>query len=499
MQDQEQQPQQPQHDQQHARSTQHRVGVFLSPLAQRRVQLQSVCAEQFSRLFLADGIEQAAVLLAQQNVDLLVIDLEQFDRSFDVDALGKLIAQRVGAPTLVLCPFGSAGWLPALMAYGHLAYAIAPVIDDELRAAVLAQGQFAGGAEATGSGPVRTLLDTGALVQQAVAEVDDLEKMTERVCAALGSLPGVVHASLFHMRDGGDLQLVAQHAANSLNLARVLTRSDRLVQSPLRHAFPGLLAAGTGEIALLDSPAKCGEPDLALALIDSGVELVLGLPLPVSRAGAQRGSLCLMFDRARVFTAADLDAFAGYAQLAGLGLRMAEMSRENEQLIGRLTHMSTTDALTGIVNRRHGEYLLELEVRRAQRYKLPLSLIVFDIDRFKAINDQYGHPVGDVVIRAVSDATQAALRTSDVLVRSGGEEFQIVAPHTSAIDALKMAEKIRVTIADTDIPGCDRVTISMGVGQATAQETPDGLSVRVDAALARAKRAGRNRVELAMS
>ena len=486
---------QQQQDRQSGRNTHNQVGLFINPVGQRRVHFQSVCGEQFARLYLADGIEQAALLLAQQNVDLLVIDLEQFDQSFDVEALGKLMTQRAGAATLVLCPFASAAWLPALMAYGPLAYAIAPVPDEQLRAAVMAPA----GLSDAPAVPLQSLLDTGALLQQAVAEVDNLEKMAERVCAALGSLPGVVHASLFHIRDGGDLHLEAQHATNGLNLARLLTRSDRLMQSPLRLAFPGLLAAVTGEIALLDAPAKCGEPELALALIESRVALVLGLRLPVSRAGAQRGALCLMFDAARVFSAADLNAFAGYAQLAGLGLRVAEMSRENEHLLGRLTQMSTTDALTGIVNRRHGEYLLELEVRRAQRYKVPLSLIVFDIDRFKAINDQYGHPVGDVVIRAVSEATQATVRNSDVLVRSGGEEFQIIAPHTSAIDALKIAEKIRVAIAATDIPGCDRVTISMGVGQATAQETPDGLSVRVDAALARAKRAGRNCVELAMS
>jgi diguanylate cyclase (GGDEF)-like protein len=226
--------------------------------------------------------------------------------------------------------------------------------------------------------------------------------------------------------------------------------------------------------------------------------MVLGLPLPPSRAGAPRGSLCLMFDQARSLTGDELASFAGMAQLAGFGLRMAEMSRENEQLLGRVTHLSTTDALTGSFNRRHGEHLLELEARRARRYKLPLALIVFDIDRFKAINDQFGHPVGDTAIRTVAEATRSALRASDVLVRSGGAEFQIIAPHTSAIDALKIAEKIRMTIADTAIPGCDRLTISLGAGQLSEQESPDALMVRVDAALTRAKKAGRNCVELAM-
>lgn len=476
----------------------HQVGLFLNPVGQRRVEFQAVCGEQFGRLFLADGTEQAGLLLAQQPVDLLVIDLERFDRSFDAAALGQLIAQRGGARTLVLCPFDNAGWLPELMAYGALAYAISPVLDEDLPQVVAAQFDSAV-PDADGEGQLIALLASGAQLQEAVAEVDDLEKMADRLCVALGSLPGVVHASLFHMREMGDLQLEAQHSTIGLNLARVLNRTDRLLQSPLRHAFPGLLAACTGEIALLDAPAKCGEPELALALIDGGVGMVLGLPLPVSRAGAQRGAVCLMFDRAYQFSSAEMRTFAGFAQLVGFGLRMAEMSRENEQLMGRLTHMATTDALTGLANRRHGEYLLELEVRRARRYKLPLALIVFDIDRFKAINDQYGHPVGDAAIRAVGEAAQAALRNSDVLVRSGGEEFQIIAPHTSAIDALKVAEKIRVAIAGTDIPGCDKVTVSLGVGQASDQETPDALTVRVETALGRAKRAGRNCVELAMS
>ncbi len=476
--------------------TRHQVGLYLNPVAHRRVQFQSVCGEQFGRLFLADGTEQAATLLAQQRVDLLVIDLERFERSFDADALGRLIAQRASAATLVLCPFEAAGWLPQLMAYGPFAYAISPVLDEDLKQEVIAHVQAAAPAD---EARLRALLATSGALQLAVGQADDLEKMAERMCAALGSLPGVVHTSLFYFRDAADLQLEAQHSHQGLNLGRMLGRTDRLMHSPLRHAFPGLLAACNGDIALLDAPAKCGEPELALALLDHGVDMVLGLPLPVSRAGALRGSLCLMFDRAHQLTQADMAAFAGYAQVAGFGLRMAEMTRENEQLQGRVAHMATTDALTTLVNRRHGEYLLELEVRRATRYKLPLALIVFDIDRFKAINDQFGHAVGDVAIRTVADAAQAALRSSDVLVRSGGEEFHIIAPHTSAIDALKIAEKIRVAIAGADIPGCDKVTVSLGVGQAIEHETADALAVRVDVALGRAKRAGRNCVELAMS
>ena len=478
---------------------QHRIaiGLYLNPEGQRRVDFQAACGEQFGRLFLADGAEQAALLLTQQAVDLLVIDLERFEHSFDLASLGQLIAQRAGARTLLICPFTNAAWLPDLMALGPLDYVIAPLVDAALCRVLAAPpaGAARGGQTAA---ELQVLLAAGVRLQQAIAEAADLSKMADQICAALVHLPGVVHASLFRMRDVGELDLEAQHSSIGFNLTRLLHRPDRLLQSPLRHAFPGLLAACSGDMALLDSPAMAGEPEMAIGLSDNGIEMVLGLPLPLSRSGALRGSLCLMFERARQFSAAEVASFTALAQLAGFGMRIAEMSCENEHLSGRLTHLATTDALTGVANRRQGETLLEMEVRRARRYQVPLALIAFDIDDFKAVNDRYGHAVGDAALRSVAETAQAALRTSDVLVRSGGAEFQIIAAHTSATDALKIAEKIRIAIASADIAGCDKLSISLGVGQMAEQEAPDALVVRVDAALARAKRAGRNCVELAM-
>ncbi|NHZ81719.1 diguanylate cyclase [Massilia sp. CCM 8695] len=474
------------------------IGLFLNPVGQRRVDFQGMYADMFARLFIADGTEQATLLLGQERVDLLIIDLERFDSSFDLDAIAELIARRAGAPVLLLCPFISAGWLPALMKAGPLAYAIAPLDDTDLRVAITAQLDTPT-TSGTPADDLRALLALRTRMQQALLDVDDITNVAEQICVALCDVPGAVHASLFRMDVPGDLQLEAQYSPTGLNLARVLHRSDRLLQSPLRHAFPGLVAACSNEMALLDAPAKAGEPELALSLVDKGVEMVIGLPLGAAPGSALAGSLCLMFGRARQFSCAELDSFMALAQLAGFGLRMAAMSRENEALLGRVTHLATVDALTGVANRRHGEHLLELEIKRARRYKVPVALIGFDIDRFKAINDQFGHPVGDAALRTVAEVTQSVLRASDVLIRSGGEEFLIIVPHTSAIDALKIAEKIRVAVAQTDIAGCDRLTISLGVGQLADQESADALMQRVDAALGRAKRAGRNCVELAMS
>lgn len=483
-----------------------RTGLFVNPAAQRRQEFQAGCGGQFARLALADGAEAALDTLEREAVDLLVIDLERFDPELDLAGLARLVSARAGAPTLVLCLFANARWLPALMACGPVEYAIAPLALPALRALVaarLAAGPTPVRAPTPRESELEELAALRARVQAALAQAEDPIALSERLCEALCSWPGVVHAALFYLQPGGDLRLQAQHGTRrGLNLATVLQRGERLLQSPLRHAFPGLLAVATNTVALLDAPEKAGEPELAQALRAHGVEMALALPIPAggpdSGLNSARGSLCLLFDHARAFSRDQLDALEELAALAEVGLRMADMGREGEELLARLTHVSTVDALTGVANRRHGEALLELEIKRARRYRLPLALIAFDIDRFREVNARYGHPVGDVALRAVAEAAHKLLRSSDIVVRAGGEEFQVIAPHTSAIDGLKVAEKLRMAIAATAIPGCDQVTVSLGVAQLGEQESADSLMVRVNAALARAKRAGRNCVELAM-
>ena len=483
-------------------------GLYLNPAGQRRLDFQQACAELFDGLRVAGGIEEAAALLAAEAPSVLVLDLERFEPAIDLPAMGELIAMRHGAPVLVLCPFTNARWLPALMAQGPLHYLIGPLAPGQLREEVAARLR-AGFADVQPATPreieLAALLAVRSEAQQALAEAEDSIRFAERLCVALLRWPGVIHAAMFQLREDRDLRLEAQcglpglkPGERGLDLGGILGRGERLLQSPLRHAFPGLLAAAGGETVLLDAPEKAGEAELAQVLRAHGVAMVLGLPIPASGPGAPRGSLCLMFGRAQSFSHAQLTAFEDLAQLAAFGLRTAELMRESEELLGRVTQLATLDALTGVANRRHGEFLLEQEIKRARRYRVPLALIAFDIDRFRNINDSFGHPVGDVALRTVADTARLLLRSSDVLVRSGGEEFQVIAPHTSAIDGLKMAEKLRAAIEAAEIPGCDHLTISLGVAQLGETESGDSLAVRVNAALARAKRAGRNCVELAM-
>jgi diguanylate cyclase (GGDEF)-like protein len=476
--------------------------LYVSPVAQRRADFGNACGALFGDLQLADSPERAVERIAAGQPDLLVIDLERFEPGIDLAALGELVARRDGAPTLLLCPYASARWVPALAARGPVDYLVSPIdaaaLHDALARRLAAPAAQGGGADAAG---LRALLALRARAQAAVAGAEDVQGLAEALCRALAGWPGVRHAALFHRKPDGDLQLEAQAGRDGeppLALQALLGRPDRLLQAPVRHAFPGLLAAATGELVLLDTLAQAGEPDLAAALRAQGVAMALGVAIPADGPGAPRGALSLLWEASRPLAPEEFAAVQDIAALAALGLRLAEMALENEQLLARVTYISTMDALTGIANRRHGEALLEKEIRRARRYRVPLALVAFDVDRFRAINDGFGYPVGDVVLRSVVDAAQAVLRGSDVLVRWGGEEFQILAPHTSAIDALKMAEKVRLAIAQAEIPGVDHVTVSLGVAQLGEQESGDSLVQRVNAALARAKRAGRNCVELAM-
>ncbi|AVR99177.1 GGDEF domain-containing protein [Pseudoduganella armeniaca] len=444
--------------------------------------------------------------MTRGHVDLLVIDLAGCllgDPAL-LTGLSMLIRTRNGAPVLVLCPYGNTAWLPELMAHGPLHYRISPVAGMELRSAVDSLLRPAGDMQANAQQQLldkerelRELLTIQRSVQRAMAHGEDGAHLAAQLCAALCSFPGVRHTALLRQHPGGDLRLQAQESRNHLDLARLLGRQDKLLASPLRDAFPPLLAASAGELVLLDAPEKMGDPELALALHRRDVQMVLALPLRCEPGGPLLGALSLMFDRSLQFSREQFACIAGLAQFIGFGLAMSELKQQNDVLAGRLTQMATRDPLTGAINRRAGEALLESEIRRARRYGIALAVIAFDIDNFRSVNDVYGYPIGDQALRAVAATIQGRLRVSDTLARMRGEEFLVIATHTTALDARKLAEKLRATIAGTALPGCETVTISLGVAQVAPDEGAVTVIDRVDTALRRAKRGGRNRVELA--
>lgn len=182
-------------------------------------------------------------------------------------------------------------------------------------------------------------------------------------------------------------------------------------------------------------------------------------------------------------------------QSAGFFLR-TELEIHSDQ---KLRRAASIDALTGLMNRGAMAAHFEREYERAQRYGRPLSVMMIDIDDFKKINDTYGHPVGDLVLKEVAGQIDGRIRKHDAAARYGGEEFAVLLPETAQQGAIVMAERLRRSLAKTDIPfegGTLRVSVSIGIADNAGMQkkTFEALIDRADRALLRAKAEGKNRV-----
>jgi diguanylate cyclase (GGDEF)-like protein/PAS domain S-box-containing protein len=174
--------------------------------------------------------------------------------------------------------------------------------------------------------------------------------------------------------------------------------------------------------------------------------------------------------------------------LVGFGVDLSERRRLELELERQASH----DSLTGLYNRWKFEEALNLETERARRYGTEFSLVMFDIDAFKEVNDTYGHDVGDAVLRKIAAVVGQQIRRTDILARWGGEEFMILLSETSLDHATRLAEATRIRVAQADFPGPGRLTISLGVTQYLQGETISTLLKRVDNAMYEAKQRGRD-------
>ena len=164
---------------------------------------------------------------------------------------------------------------------------------------------------------------------------------------------------------------------------------------------------------------------------------------------------------------------------------------ERKRFEERLREMTERDPLTNTFNRRHLYAILERESERARRYGTALSVVMFDIDHFKTVNDTHGHLEGDRVLVRIAEIVQQELRSVDLLARYGGEEFLIVAPGIDRPRAVVLAERLRMLIAAADFDPVPQITCSFGVHQFDGEDT-DSIFRYVDDLLYKAKQQGRN-------
>lgn len=264
-----------------------------------------------------------------------------------------------------------------------------------------------------------------------------------------------------------------------------LASFPRLLPNPVIEIDPA------GQVSYLNPAAERLFPDLAATGLGHPLLQELVEVIPSLRQSRQQGEAV----REVTLGAATYELHVSYVEEAGL-IRIYVLVVTQRKLAEEKIHLlATTDSLTGIANRREFVRALESEVDRVKRYGVPLSLVMYDLDFFKRVNDTYGHNVGDSVLQAVTGLVKNHIRASDVVARWGGEEFMVLMPQSDLRAASEAAEKLRLAVASCRFNHVGELTASFGVTAFAQQDDLNSLLKRADDALYKAKEQGRNRVE----
>jgi diguanylate cyclase (GGDEF)-like protein len=243
--------------------------------------------------------------------------------------------------------------------------------------------------------------------------------------------------------------------------------------------------AATGSPVRIDRSAD--DPRFVDRKEERGFEVSSLLSIPILGQGKPRAVLSLSSALPGAFSEADEAIAKLLATAASLALRTAE-----------LRELAVRDPHTGAYNQRCLLPRVQEEMQRSLRTGESLSVILFDLDHFKRVNDQWGHAVGDAVLRAVAEGVRQEVRAMDLLVRRGGEEFVLILPRTGELEAIDVAERVRGKLHTSPLdvrPGVRvRQTVSMGVATWDGSESPELLEERADLAMYEAKHQGRNRI-----
>jgi diguanylate cyclase (GGDEF)-like protein len=322
----------------------------------------------------------------------------------------------------------------------------------------------------------RQLEAINAIAQQTTA-VMELEDLLARVCFVIQKAFQVPHVSLC-LREDGDLVLRAHEGT----MTPCIPSGGRLPAN--REPWAQVLATGGTFI----------EKDLSSApdSVKLFAESLSRMSIPLISFGQTLGVLMLHSDERHGFRESELQSLESVADICASSI-------QNAHYVERIRQLSYLDGLTGIFNRRFFELRILEEIDRARRSGAGMAVVMVDIDQFKKLNDEFGHLLGDEVLRQVSSLFHQQLRKIDVVCRYGGEEFAILLTQTNAQHAIGVAEKLRRLVEGWQFPGVPRtVTLSAGVAAFPDHGTTrDDLIRAADTGLYAAKQAGRNQVCLA--
>jgi diguanylate cyclase (GGDEF)-like protein len=301
-----------------------------------------------------------------------------------------------------------------------------------------------------------------------------LEELLARTCAVIQRAFQVEHVSLF-LREDRDVVLRAHQG--TLTLCILPGRRFPARQQPWSR-----ILAGSGSTIERDLASR---PESFRLFAEAASRM----SIPLVSFGQTLGVLTLHSSQRDAFSGSDLQPLESVADICANCI-------QNAHYVERVKQLAYLDGLTGIFNRRFFELRIVDEIERARRYGTAMAVIMSDIDQFKKLNDEFGHLLGDEVLRQVSSLFQQNLRKIDVVCRYGGEEFALLLTQTSAEQAVAVAEKLRKMVEGWHFPGVPRmVTVSAGVAAFPDHgASRDELVRAADNALYCAKQSGRNRI-----
>ena len=274
-----------------------------------------------------------------------------------------------------------------------------------------------------------------------------------------------------------DLYIAARENAQSLINDQLVTRIRRTLENLIPLSF------ATTEVVV-----KAELRDLAAGQRAADIEFETHAVL---QQGTRIAGLLLMFRGEPHFSESERQVLAIFATQVSMLLDTIEAR-------AKIANLADTDDLTGIWNKRYFRRYLPQEIERARTFNIPLSLLLFDIDDFKQINDKYGHVIGDVVLSELCGVVRETLRPTDILARFGGDEFAIILPHTDANGAIAVAERVMRRVHALSIPTDEdeaiECSVSIGIAEFDRDDTSaNDLIRRADERLYLSKRQGKNR------
>ncbi|HZQ24715.1 MAG TPA: diguanylate cyclase [Terriglobales bacterium] len=312
-----------------------------------------------------------------------------------------------------------------------------------------------------------------AIAQEATA-VLDISELLDKVCSLVKNAFQVDHVSVL-LREEDEMVLRAHQGQ----------MTPRIPAGGRLAACEGLWgeALAAGKAAIQENVQTA--PDQQRFYAEGGSRLCI----PLVSFGQTLGVLLLASQKTGAFRLTEMQPLESVADICATAI-------QNANYVERVKQLAYIDGLTGIFNRRFFELRISEEIERSRRFGSGMAVIMVDIDHFKRLNDEFGHLLGDEVLRQVSSMFHQQLRKIDVVCRYGGEEFAILLAQTSARHAYSVAEKLRRLVESWQFPGVPRA-VTISVGSATYPEngvTRDELVKAADAGLYAAKQMGRNRV-----